>query len=114
MKRKILLFLLVLLLLPPLWGRVAAQEQDQGRLEITYPEVSGITPVATGTEAVPKFIEYLFNLGIALAGIVSFLAILFGGVKYLTSAGNPTMLSDARAQMMAGILGLAVLLGSYL
>lgn len=39
---------------------------------------------------------------------------VLGGARHLTSAGDPTKMSDARDQIFSGILGLIILLASYL
>jgi len=83
-------------------------------LEITYPSLPNAqAPVSTKT-FLPKYVNYIFTLAISLAGLIAFGSLIYGGVRYLTSVGSPTALSDAREQIFAGILGLIILLCSYL
>ena len=39
---------------------------------------------------------------------------VYGGFRYLTSAGNPSAMSDANSQIFAGLIGLIVILSSWL
>lgn len=82
------------------------------QLEINYPPINGLT-VTTQT-MLPDYINYIFTLSLMIAGLVAFGALVYGGFKYLTSAGNPSKMSDAIDQVMAGILGLIIILSSYL
>ncbi len=89
---------------------VFAQERE---LEIKYPEVPGAEAPTTET-ALPDYVKYLFNLSIIIGGLLAFGVFILGGARHLTSAGDPTKMSDARDQIFSGILGLVVLLSSYL
>ena len=89
----------------------------QGRtLEIDYPQL-GIQDVQqpTTTKAfLPAYIEYIFTWAIIIAGLLAFFALVYGGILYMTSGGNPSKMSDAREQIIAGFLGLIILLSSFL
>lgn len=104
------LFLFVFIFLV-LGGLVFAQ--DKG-LEVTYPQIPGVdTPTVVKTP-LPQYVKYIFNFGIWIAGFVAFGSLVYGGVRYLTSVGDPSKTDDAKDQIFAGILGLIVLLSSYL
>lgn len=83
-------------------------------LELQYPTVPGAEAPTTTKTVLSQYVKYLFNFSIIIAGIIAFGVIIFGGVKWLTSAGSPAQASDAKDQALAGILGLVVLLSSYL
>ena len=89
----------------------------QGReLEIDYP-ILGVPNIETPTTTktfLPAYIEYIFTWAIIIAGLLAFFALVYGGILYLTSAGNPTIMSNAKEQIIAGFLGLIILLSSYL
>jgi hypothetical protein len=80
--------------------------------ELTYPDIKGVVPIATGKDVLPVFVKYLFYLAIGMAGFIAFGALVYGGLKYLTSAGNPSATDEARKQIIAGFLGVIVLLSS--
>ena len=68
----------------------------------------------TTTPLLPDYVKYVFNFGIGIAGLIAFVALVYGGFRYLTSAGNPSAMSDANGQIFAGLIGLIVILGSWL
>jgi hypothetical protein len=69
----------------------------------------------TGTLLDPiAFINQLFEYAVALGGLLAFGSIAYGGFKYAVSAGNPGTQSDAKDQIAQALIGLALLLGSYL
>jgi len=89
---------------------VLAQERE---LEVEYPEISGIKPetVAIG---LPEYAKYIFNFSIIILGLVVLGALIRGGVNYLISAGQPAKLREARDQIVSALLGVVILLSSYL
>jgi len=109
-KKIFLIFVLVIFLISLFNGFCFAQK----KLEIEYPELPGVeTPTKTKT-ALPEYLRYVFTFAITIAGLLAFMALIYGGFSYLTSAGDPTRMADAKAQVSAGILGLIILLSSYL
>jgi hypothetical protein len=84
-------------------------------LEVQYPEVpnpNAVTPNATTT--LPRYVEYIFYFLIWGSGILAVLALIYGGYEYITALGNPDKLRDAKNRMLSAVLGLAIVLGSYL
>ncbi len=82
-------------------------------LEIDYPNVPGAEAPAEGTE-LPGYIKYIFNFSVMIGGILAFAVLLFGGIRWMSSVGNPAAISDARSWMLGGIMGLLLLLFTYL
>lgn len=56
----------------------------------------------------------LYIYVISIAGVIALVALIIGGILYLTSAGEPEKLSKARKQILAAFLGIIILLSSYL
>lgn len=56
----------------------------------------------------------LLQIAIRLAGIATFVMMLIGGFKYLTAAGDPQKAEAAKATLTYAVMGLAVLIGSWL
>lgn len=56
----------------------------------------------------------VFSAIIALAGIALFIMLLTGGVKYITSGGEPKALEGAKNTITYAIGGLLLILVSYL
>lgn len=62
----------------------------------------------------PQLARYFFNFGIYIASSLALCAIAFGGIYYLVSYGRGSFTSEAQEWVKAGILGLFIILASYL
>ena len=82
-------------------------------LEISWPS-SPFGTVLTDSSSFTDLIRYFYEWGIAIGGIAVFIALLFGGFLYLTSAGDPGKLKEAKDRIFSAFIGLAILLGSWL
>ncbi len=64
-----------------------------------------------------KSLEGLFSnvvgIAISLVGLVTFAMIITGGIKYLTSGGDPKNTEAAQATITQGIIGLVLAVASY-
>lgn len=80
--------------------------------EIQWPSVGGLT--ITDSTTLPQLVKYLFNFAIGLGGVLAFCMLVWGGFRYLISVGNPAAQKDARDTLTSAILGLLLLLTSYL
>lgn len=85
----------------------------QRDLEIDYPEMGGMKPETT-LFSLPDYAKYIFNFSVGIAGLVALIALISGGVRFLTSRGSPAVLQNAKDQMTAALVGILVLLGSYM
>ena len=63
--------------------------------------------------ALPNYIKAIFEFSLLLAGLVAFGALIIGGFRYMTSAGDSNKMGDAKSQAFAGLLGLVIILSSY-
>lgn len=86
----------------------------QGReLEVDYPEIAGEKPEETTTQ-VTEYFKYIFNFLIFISGVIALAVLTNAGFGYLTSAGNPEAINDAKSKIGAALLGILILFGSYL
>ena len=114
----ILLFVAFICLFGIIYSADFAFADDTIReLEIEYPtipaaETPGEDPAGERT-TLPEYIKYLFNFGIAIGGILAFLILVYGGFLWMTSSGDPTAIGKAKTKMFGGIIGLCLLLGSW-
>ncbi len=83
-------------------------------LELTYPQIPGAETPIHIRSGLPEYINYLFFFAILVSFFILFGVIVYNGIIYLTSTGNPAVLSDARRGIMAGFLGVVILLGAYI
>jgi hypothetical protein len=85
--------------------------QAQG-LEIKYPNI-GILSLSE-KPLLSEYVRYLYYFSIIISGLIAFASLVYGGFRYLISVGNPVVMADARAQIAAGVIGLIIILSSYL
>jgi hypothetical protein len=59
------------------------------------------------------FIANFYQFALMIGGALAFAVIIYGGVKYMTSSGNPSGQSDAKEWIEAALLGILLLVGAY-
>lgn len=104
------LFYIFLFAFLTLSGFVFAQKQ----LEIDYPEIGGWKPTEIAKDVLPNYVNYIFNFSIAISGLIAFIVLIYSGVRYMASVGNPTIQKDAKGRIFSALLGILILLSSYL
>jgi len=84
----------------------------ENNLNLCYPNFQdfSLTLGMNLSEIVAWF--YYFIIGVA--GLSAFVMLVMGGVKYLTSAGNPSAIGDAKDQIKSALLGLLIILTAWL
>ena len=80
----------------------------------SVPKIGGESMTISDSTTLPELVSYLFTFSIMIAGLAAFSMFIFGGMKYLTSAGNAAAQNDARDMITSAVVGLLLLLGSYL
>jgi len=112
-KKKILSFVLSLFVMGMLIMPVVALAQDpvggtNDVLGINYGTASGL-----GTKDIRDTIARIINVALGLLGIVAVVIILIGGFEWMTAGGNEEKTGEARNRILAGIIGLAIILSAY-
>lgn len=73
--------------------------------------------MAVGDVAELQDLEGIFaniiSYALRAAGLVSFIMIISGGFRYLTSAGDPKAAAAARSTLTWGIAGIAIIIGAW-
>jgi len=87
--------------------------------EVLALEVLGSIPSPTGRRltddsSITELVAYFYEWGIALRGLAAFIALVSAGFQYLTSMGDPAKMKDAKDRIVSAILGLILLLSSWL
>lgn len=83
------------------------------KLEVEYPEFFGVKP-KTIEEGLEVYGRYLFNLSVFITGIVLFISLIWGGIIYLISWGDPVKIKEAKERIVSAFFGVILLLSSYL
>ena len=85
-----------------------------GALEVGFPGVGteGYTP---GDSAGPaEWIRYIYLLSMGLVGLALIYTFARAGIEWVTSGENQGRVGSAKKRIQGGIIGLLILLGSYL
>ena len=106
----------IILILFCCFSFVIAENGDNGKegrpLEVVYPGIPD-EPVPTETDiGLEAYIVYVFQLVIALVGVAFFGLLLYNGIKYMLSSGDPTKSGEAMTGIKAAFLGATILLFS--
>jgi hypothetical protein len=109
MKKYLAEIILILFLLLPTFSLA---------LELDYPSFMGIdlNELAATREGVPinQLVAWFYYFLVGISGLSTFLMLVWGGFTWLTSTGNPTKISDAKDKITSAVLGLVIILSSYL
>jgi len=62
---------------------------------------------------IDSYISILFSWLLSVGGVVAAAVIVWGGYIYITAAGNQARVSQAKETITGGLIGLALLFGSY-
>lgn len=84
----------------------------QVKLETGLPNIPG-NQLETGKE-LPSYIRYLFIFGLGAITILALAQMMIGGIQYILSAGNISKKEDAKNTIQQALLGLGLLLASFL
>jgi len=71
----------------------------------------GTSPNASTTPG--AFVANFYQFALMIGGVLAFGVVVYGGVKYMASAGNPSGQSDAKEWIESALLGLLLLVGAY-
>ncbi|MDO8264851.1 MAG: hypothetical protein Q7T34_00595 [Candidatus Parcubacteria bacterium] len=82
-------------------------------LETKWPSSPSGIPI-TDDITLTVFIQYLYEWSIAIGGLAAFFALIWAGFLYLTSAGNTGRIKEAKERINSAVLGLVLLLSSFL
>jgi len=93
-----------------LWALpLAVFAQDQYGTAVIQP-ILGST---LGTNGLRETIASIINVALSLLGIVAVVIILIGGFTWMTAGGNEENVESAKKRIIAGIIGLAIVLSAY-
>jgi hypothetical protein len=82
-----------------------------------YKLETGLPPIAgqpSPSEGLPQYINYLFIFGLGLIAFLALVQMMAGGLTYILAAGNVAKVETAKDTIKQALLGLGLLLVSYL
>jgi hypothetical protein len=68
----------------------------------------------TAKQMMPEYLRYIFNFIVITSGIVVMGVLIYGGFTFLTSSGNPQKMTKGKEIITNGIIGLILILSSWL
>ncbi len=107
MKKYIFIIILLLTISYTPYAAIA-----QVKLETGLPNIPG-GQLPAGQE-LPQYIKYLFIFGLGLITILALGEMTLGGIYYILAAGNSALAADAKDRIFQALIGLGVILFSYL
>ncbi|OGZ18976.1 MAG: hypothetical protein A2175_01455 [Candidatus Nealsonbacteria bacterium RBG_13_42_11] len=87
-----------------------SQPMPKGHLNLTYPSFLNLDL----NMPLNQLIAQLYYFIIAISGLAVFVMLVWGGFEYLTSTGNPSKIGNAKERITSALLGLLIILASYL
>jgi len=69
--------------------------------------------VGWGTRELRETIMQIVNIIMGFLGVLAVIIILLGGFKWMTAGGNEDKVAEAKKLIIAGIVGMAIIIGAY-
>ena len=113
-KTKTAFFFIVILSVIILASSAAKAADDTRPLEIVYPNIPGVAVPTTVSSGLPEYVKYIFHFSVFIIGFIILGVLIYNGVQYLSSSGNPIKLAEARNNIISSFLGAVILLSAYL
>ena len=107
MKTKLILTLIIFLGFVLAFANLASAK-------VEWTPLVEIPGMPSGAAPLGGYLVSLYNFLLAAVGIIAMVMIVYGGFRYMTSAGNPATMADAKDIVYSSIIGLALALLSWI
>jgi 3D (Asp-Asp-Asp) domain-containing protein len=95
---------------------------DQLQIKIPFMDLGNITCEGSLAEKnqvcqipwLANYINGIYNYLLGIAGLLATIVMMYGGLRWLASAGNPQAISDAKAWITGAVFGLILLFSTYI
>ncbi len=118
MTKTLAMFALSFLLVVPVLGTMslstgvhvahAQQLETEDFFEDEFSESTGL-----GQADLKSTIGNLIRVFLGFLGIIAVVMVLLGGFKWMTASGNEDKVAEAKRLLIAGVVGLAIILSAY-
>ncbi len=71
------------------------------------------TAAGMSNKSAPEIIGNVIKVILGLTGTIALIFVIYGGVKWMVSKGDPGKIADARKLMTAGMIGLVIIVSAY-
>lgn len=99
------MFVIAMLILP-LWATVV-------RADIPQPNCNALSGVRCDNTDLTGIIIKILNFALGIAFLIAVLMLVFGGFRYITSAGNEETASKGKQTIVNALIGIAIVILSY-
>jgi uncharacterized membrane protein YjgN (DUF898 family) len=97
-----------MVLLPSAGALATSTEEGDFNFGLIYGKDTGL-----GSQDIRSTISRIINVALSLLGIVAVVIILIGGFEWMTAGGNEEKVGEAKKRILAGVIGLAIILSAY-
>ena len=94
----------------PTFAVTQEREPFEYKLMVPLPTPSG---TATSTSGIVNYLMILYSFLFGIAGVMAMGSIVYSGFQWITSGSNHSNISQAKARISNSILGLIILLSSW-
>lgn len=81
--------------------------------DCTDPSLSNTTVCKGRNDSFGSFLHILVNSLLFILGAIAVLVIIYGGIIYSMSAGDPALVTKAKNTIIYAVIGLVVAIGAY-
>ncbi len=67
----------------------------------------------SGTNSIPQIIANVVKFVLAISGMILLVLVIYAGIMWMTSSGNPEKIGKAKKLLTSSAVGLAIILGAY-
>ncbi|MDD5569374.1 MAG: pilin [Candidatus Pacebacteria bacterium] len=86
-------------------------------LETKFPPITigpGKVLSITGASTLPEFVAYFYAFIVGIGAVAAFFVLVFAGFEFVLSYGDPKRISQAKGRARNALIGVAVLVASFL
>ncbi|OGH47796.1 MAG: hypothetical protein A3A51_03755 [Candidatus Levybacteria bacterium RIFCSPLOWO2_01_FULL_39_10] len=115
MKKILSLFLFFILFFSFISPSFAQQTLKESDCTVSYSRAEGVTKggnIAT-LDCIPVIVANVVYWALVFSGSVALFFVIFSGIKFLTSAGDPKKVEGARNTLIWALIGLTIIILSF-
>jgi hypothetical protein len=109
--KNIVAFAMIMLVFSMAFSFALTAKANEDPLGFGYADNLGIsnTEITDPREMAVNIVKFFMTF----LGIIAVVVILLGGFKWMTAAGNEDKVADAKKLLVAGMIGLAIIISAY-
>lgn len=73
-----------------------------------------ITMTEPSTKYIGLYLQSFYNYAIGIVGILGVIVLMYGGMTWLTSGGNPSKITQAKELITGSLIGMVLIMGSWI